>query len=490
MNRRYIYSMVKKYHLLWWLLLLLLLVRLPSLNRPLSKHDDFNTAVILINAISWQQAGGGAQFYFTPFMNFQGEHNKILEQGHHIDKQGNQVYLSFGAGWYLLPYAISQLLQVPLTPLLLQWISIIVGIITVVMLYTFLLRSTGSSHTALLGTLLFASLPAVLWYTGISYVTTGIMLPLVIWILWLWWQLAQDAGLIRTKWLLQLSIATLLLTYIDWLSVFLVGSMVLWAMLNLRKNRRFAWVALVGALSVAAGVFFILWQYASYLGWPQVVGYWQSRFGERSTSGAVHQPWKQALVFIRFVAAGFCPLLLAIILLSVRFRKKLPPTYRWLNAALAGVAVYNMVFLNWSAEHEFAWLAMALIGCIYLSILYPIPAAQKWPPRWMLAYVSLGFALYFYINQPGPLSYNGTPYIRQQVAGQQVAASVPNDAFIFTNLPNAKIEEYYARRSFNLVGQLQQARHLADSLHLPKAYWVAMKNDSSLLIIPLQQLQP
>jgi hypothetical protein len=69
---------------MWWLLLLLVVLRIPTLDRPLSKHHDFNNAVVLINAVSWQQAGGGNKFCFTPVMNFQGQSNKLLEKGYHI----------------------------------------------------------------------------------------------------------------------------------------------------------------------------------------------------------------------------------------------------------------------------------------------------------------------------------------------------------------------------------------------------------------------
>ena len=54
-----------------------LLVRLPNFNRPVSKHYEFNTAVILINIISWRQAGGGNHFYYTPVMNFQHTGDKL-----------------------------------------------------------------------------------------------------------------------------------------------------------------------------------------------------------------------------------------------------------------------------------------------------------------------------------------------------------------------------------------------------------------------------
>src|SRR5450755_4635011 len=81
-------------------------IRLPNLNRPISKHYEFNTAVIMINIISWRQGGGGDQFHYTPVMNFQHPGDKLPPNNLFIDKNGNSVYLSFGPGWYVIPYFV------------------------------------------------------------------------------------------------------------------------------------------------------------------------------------------------------------------------------------------------------------------------------------------------------------------------------------------------------------------------------------------------
>jgi hypothetical protein len=475
-------SQILTYRPLWLLLLILVLLRLPSLNRPLSKHDDFNTAVILINAISWQQAGGGHHFQYTPLMNFQGKANKIIEKGFHIDSSNNQVYLSFGAGWYVLPYFVFSALHVDATPMALQLLSICIGLLSACLLFGFLAAATGNTHSAFFGTLLFIFLPASLWYLGISYVTTGIMMPLVIWILLLWQRLAKDASVIGASWLIQLAVACMLLTYIDWVSVFLAGSLVVWSLIKSFRQKEFLLVAFVATASVALAIFLILWQYASYLGWPQVMGYWQSRFAERSTGTPGMGYIQNIQVFVRFIVAGYWPLFMLLAAFLFLKRQKLPAHLRWIFFAVAAMLVYNMVFLNWSLEHEFAWLALSLVVCIFISFHFGHTLAINHWAIYGLVYVAFCTLTFFYVNRPGPISRNGTRYDSAMNMGKQIADSIPSTAFIFTNLPNAKIEEYYAKRSFNLVPNMQLAKTIADSLHLRKAYWLSIQNELTLNI--------
>ena len=129
---------------------LLLIVRIPHFNRPLSKHHDFNNAVMLINAASWQQGGGGASFWFTPLMNFQGEQNKLLERGPHIDTNSNHTYISYGPGFFMLPYFVFQALHIPPSPAVLELLNILLGLATMLLLYHLLHNWLNNKRTALM----------------------------------------------------------------------------------------------------------------------------------------------------------------------------------------------------------------------------------------------------------------------------------------------------------------------------------------------------
>ena len=59
-----------------WLLLLIffisVIIRIPNLDRPLSKHHEFNAALILIPIDNWNQTSP-FDFNFGPVMSYQNE---------------------------------------------------------------------------------------------------------------------------------------------------------------------------------------------------------------------------------------------------------------------------------------------------------------------------------------------------------------------------------------------------------------------------------
>lgn len=264
---------------IWWqqykglllLLLLLLLLRVPHFNRPLSKHHDFNNAVILINAVSWQQAGGGAAFAYTPVMNFQGESNKLLENGPHIDANGNHVYLSFGPGWYVLPYFIFTSLHITPSPAALEIISIVIGLLTVVLLYALLYQWLQHKPMVLITTAFFALMPGPLWYMGHSYVTTAIMLPLVLCFFYLWYKADQANANMNIGYQFCISVCIVALMYIDWIAAFLAAGFGIWAWSNRNRIASGHTLFFTAALSAATGILLIGWQFAQHVGWPQVM---------------------------------------------------------------------------------------------------------------------------------------------------------------------------------------------------------------------------
>jgi hypothetical protein len=262
--------------------------------------------------------------------------------------------------------------------------------------------------------------------------------------------------------------------------------LVVWSLIKSFQQRTFLWVSFVGTAAVAFAIFFILWQYASYLGWPQVLGYWQSRFAERSTETPGMGYKNIGEIFVRFLVAGYGPLLILLLITLFVPRQKMQVHLKWVFTVIAGVLVYNLVFLNWSLEHEFAWLALSLVLCVSISFLFSQHFATKKLMLFTLVYAAFGIAIYFYVNRPGPISRDGTRYDSAMMMGQTISNQVSKEAFIFTNLPNAKIEEYYALRTFNLVSGIQRAKVIADSLHLPKAYWLSVENGDDLNIQLLQ----
>ena len=462
---------------LWMLLAALIVLRLPSLNRPVSKHHEFNTAVILISAESWEQAGGGKQFWYTPLLNYQGSSNRVLEKGWHIDNKGNHVYLSFGAGWYVLPYFLFKTIHIPFTPLSLQLLNIFIGLVTVLLLYVLLLKSTVNKNIAFAGTALFACLPAPLWYCGIAYVTTAIMLPIVIAILFVWHTLEKTVDNINFKYLESLFLLGIALCYFDWIAVFLLASMALWAMVSAKHDRSYLWVAIIAVLSVAAGILLVLTQFASYLGWEQVLHYWKARFSDRSTDTSEYSAVTMLLLILKNLSTAYLPMFLMLPLVwnkKVFVKENKYPI--WPLWALASVIPYNGIFFNWSAGHEFAWMAFGLFATIAISIyFFPV---LTWPrlKKILIAAVVFSLVQYYLINLPGPVNLKGDRYDEQKKLGEWIHNNIDASTPVFINLNNDKIVEYYSKRTFNSAQSPTEAEAIAAQYHVDKAIWILVEN--------------
>ncbi|HMP93428.1 MAG TPA: hypothetical protein PKD90_11185, partial [Phnomibacter sp.] len=391
----------------------------------------------------------------------------------------NHVYLSFGAAWMYLPYAWFTLLgQLP-NALALEWLSMLIGLFTTTLLAWRLYCITGHAAQAIGGSALISLLPAPLWYMGIGYVTTAIMLPFVVELLYSWYRFSQDANNIKPLPLVWMALYSTALAQIDWLAPFLLAGIGGWALWRARLQRRYLWVTGVAGAAALAGIYLVLQPFALYVGWPQVLGYWKSRFTERSLQTEDQGLWWLVKGVIQNTITGYLPLLLAALATAAGWLKAKTPTPPWLVWAVGAVAVYNGIFLNWTAVHEFALMAMALVLCLWVVLTQP--GLTTCQPRWAtLAWLATSLAMYFAINLPGPHSIKGQPYAAQMQLAKAIVQHTKPEAVIFTNLVNDKVVEYYARRTFNTATSLHAARQAADSAGLPAAVWIEVQDNFKL----------
>ena len=412
-------------------------------------------------------------------MNYPGYANKVWEEGPHVDTLHNHLYLSFGPGWYVVPYAIFSALNIPPSPLGLQIISLIISAITAVLLFRLLRKITPNAEIAFAGTLVFATLPGPLWYGGNGYVTTAIMLPFVLIILDVWHWFSLSPKQITFGNLCLLAFSSIALTYIDWLTPFLLAGLGLWSVLQLKKDRKYAWVLLVCMASCVLGIVLVLYQFAQYIGWGQVMTYWRERFAERSNSVIQNTSVTTMLFMVaKNVATAMLPLVVLGIVFFTGNKKNIPfQKNNWLFYALASVCIYNAIFFNWSTEHEFAWMAFALVFTIAITVfILPLFTPKQLNISSTIT-VIFSLLMYYAVNRPGPISQNGTPYNAQKLLGQKINKSIDHETVVFTNDNNNKIVEYYAKRTFNHCENKLVAHQVMQHYQIPKAYWLQIDSN-------------
>ena len=168
--------------------------------------------------------------------------------------------------------------------------------------------------------------------------------------------------------------------------------------------------------------------------------------------------------------------------------KKNVQNIQWPFWAMAAVIFYNGIFFNWSALHEFAWLAFGLIATIAITV-YVFPMFSGSVLKRMLIVTSLlSVLIYFVINLPGRVNIKGKPYNQQQQLGNWIRKHADTALPIFINLNNDKIVEYYSKRSFNTAWSFAEAKAVASAFKIDSALWIEIKNNQVEKIVPFYPL--
>jgi hypothetical protein len=457
-------------------------IRLPNLNRPLSKHYEFNSAVILINIISWRQAGGGGQLNYTPVMNFQNAGDKYLPINLGFDKNGNSIYLSFGPGWYLIPYFFYQWFHLPADPIYLEMLNLLFHFSTVLVFFRLMemivpAEKSGKYTMILAGCCFLIFSPGVLWFMGNGYVNTGIMLPFLIGVFLLILPMFGDPKKITPGRLTLLSLLIIILAYIDWYIIFLCFICGIIAIAKFRKNKVYGWMIFVIVTAALSGVALIFFQFSSHVGYEVVLQYWQTRYSNRRmhiTDGTLLE--KFSFVFLYFLTSYF-PLFLIMLLSLLKTRRRLIFT-GWSNTELlfirmivSSLLLYNLTLFHWSAEHEFSVLPWCLLLSFLGGRILGIPGNQKSALFLIAVFFIFSIVQYYWINRPGLVSRDGTPYASFENLGRSLR-NIPADQTICIDLEQNPMVEYYARRNLLRIHDSLSSGKVLTELGIKKAVWV------------------
>ena len=465
-----------------------ILVRLPNLSRPVSKHHEFITALILINLESWRQAGGGQHFHYTPVMSYQNPGDKHPEKAVYVDHDGNQLYLSLGPAWYMIPYFVYQVFHLPVTPIYLRILNLFFNLAAVILFFYLLqqLISPGTKNRywiIVTGCLLFMFTPGMLWYFGNGYVHTAIMLPFVIGLMMVLMPMLQSSHNINFPRLLLLAILVILLIYIDWFAVFISFCAAAWALGQSAKEKRYILLALVLMTATLAGIALIFWQFASYAGVQTITQYWKLRFLSRSFTNGHIPLWEMIISLFKHLLTAWSPLLFLIVASAISLRIKKDRIIFSEKEKLfiyiygASAVLYNMVLLNWSFEHEFSIIPAGVL-LVYLGIRLFI-TAFKGRAAYLLfgIFFILAIVQYYYINRPGAISRDGMAFNTFEVFGEQLK-QIPKDHKIFMYLGQVTYPmiEYYAGRNITGAQNMASAKKKMQQWGITKAVWIEHDN--------------
>jgi hypothetical protein len=461
------------------------LLRLPNINRPLSRHHEFNTAVILVNIESWRQSGGGSRYHYIPLLNYQHPGDKCPPISAQVDPSGNVLYVSFGPGWYVIPYFIYQVFDLPAEAKYLQVINLFFHLAAVVMLFLLcevLFPQDKRYESVVLTCCLFIFSPGVLWYLGNGYVLTGIEMPFVLAALLVLIPMLRSPAEINPRRLGKLGVLIIVLVYIDWFVLFLSFVTFIRLVFSVRKDGRYIPLLFVIGAASLAGVALLLLQFASYVGFEKLFLSLKYHFFVRSITGARSSFFSQLTMVMQHIASSYLPVVFLLAgVLGIMLRRKLKGglTEReviFLAIYASAVVLYNLFLLQWSAVHEFALIPLSvLLVVITARLTMRVVNNTGGFYAVMSSYIFIACVQYYLINRPGEVSVAGTRYDCYERFGRQLQ-NIPLDHKLFMDTTwNAAID-HYAHRNFTVVRNIDSARAFVQRWGVSKAVWIGQRD--------------
>jgi len=411
---------LKTYLLLIGIFLISVLVRLPHLDRPLSKHHEFCTAIVLIPLQNWAE-NGASIYHYSPSITFEGTANHHIENltAYPVEADGRYYYLSHPPFAYVLPYFCFQIFGIYPTPLALQVFNLLFHLLSCLLIYKIVRIITKETSQkvhfgALASFLVYLFAPATLWFHGNAYMSDMFISNILILGIWvtlkafLRKEKTAMSDTSKVSNILQVSsigIVVFLMIYTEWLGNFFAFSVFVLALIkafsrkektamsdtskvsDISLSRRGYWLAIAGAcvLGVVAGLGLTFWQYSSIAGFETYRAYFLHRFGARSgaqfsDNGVFYFLWKYGKMMLRIAkhyATGFLPVLVFGAALWGVFiygtKKIFQPTntatrYFWWLAGFP-ILMHHLVFVEFTVVHDFAALKGGILLAVGIGLL-------------------------------------------------------------------------------------------------------------------------
>lgn len=449
-------------------------VRLPQLNRPLSYHHEFNTAMYLVTLDIWSMSSA-ADYRFAPVMTYPGEANAGIELPpieHDVTVRGGDFfYLSFPAMAYVLPHAVFKAASVEPTPLGLQVLGMVVHLLCAMLLALIVLRVVpgGDATTegvrggsAIVAACAYLFSPALLWFHGNVYVFDSLVLVFLLATLLSSIVLFEDASRINPPRLLLLGLTVLAGTLTEYVAFILAAAVFVMAGFRAVRDRRYAWVAGVTALAVSVSIVVTVWQYAGVVGLDPYLDFLHQRFVARADIAGAEESLPASLLQVaKWYVAGFLPAFVGIAgLMWLTRRWEGEPLREGEKAvlflSLAAVIGHHALLFEWTSRHDYSVIKTGIPLALVAAMLFARIRARRTRGRvlryGLAVFCLLGVAQYTFINPPGPTSIGGQTYADMEGIGDTIARSASPDEVVFMSGLEAMPQIVYrARRNIQFV---------------------------------------
>ena len=471
---------------LLFVFLLSVLVRLPELDRPLSKHHEFCTAVSLRVLQIWYD-NGIEKYDFNPVMTYNSPADKFINNdanasGKMLDADGNYYYVSHPPFAYYFPYFIFKVIHVRPDILPLQLLNMAMGFLAAIFVYfTVCLLSFNRARSYLhfpsfVAYTVYLFLPATLWFQGNVYMSDmAVHLPFVIGV-YIVLKMVLRRKFYVPKYILGYILILFIMIYTSWLGVFFAFGVLVYSLLHVRAISGFR----VLIWSTIVVIFFTLrlitYQYSEINGMEAYIHEIINRYVLRGSVTQLHHGFLHFLFayFILFkdIIYNYLVNYLAIYLLIAGFawiaitKAKLKIVfsdngYRFIWLSVLPVVLMHLVFMQYSSQ-DFTVLYASLFFSVLIGILYDKVKksgvfAEKTINGSVLLTIGMLVAQFYLTNLPGSHSLKGTDYDLEMKMGEIVKKECPKDEVAFSDEKPSPQTVFYAERNILLVQSQSEA---------------------------------
>lgn len=483
---------IKANKLILLIFVLSVIVRIPNIDRPISKHHEFNVAFFLIPMEIWQKEGVKNHF-FVPSYTYFSENDKNILSPIGVEagmKNGRNYYLSFPSFSYLLPYFVFQSLKLDISALNLQIFNLFLHFVLIWFLYKTLFLLFKEKHIAILGSALYLFAPGPMWFHGNAYTHHVLSVLFLVISLYFIVKLLQIEQRKKVDFIF-LTIALVCLLFTEWIGFLLVFTIGIITILKRLKNRSLNIIFIIatsGTILVIAVLFF---QYNSFIGWDKYISYLTNRFDVRTTiTNDEISVFTQFFTLLKWYLISYgIWILFASILFIIYFKKlALLSTIKkhWAIILLFvfPVIIYHLIFMGFTISHDYS----VLIDGIPLSLFWAFLVSKsdffkKHYLKVLGVLIVFSVTQYYFINRPGELNQNGDKYALYMNIGKSIRKNAKSDETVFIvgcnyNVPatNPQIM-YYAKRNFVAINQKEEALDFLKKHNQKKGIIFSLKNN-------------
>lgn len=466
--------------------LLSAIIRLPQLNRPLSKHHEFCTAVSLNIIQNWWDQGI-ANVGYAPATNFPHKADKFINNfanatGKIVDANGNYYYVSHPPFAYYFPYYFFKLIGVRPDVIHIQVFNFGLHFLSALFVYfTLSLLSFNSPRSILhipsfVAYLFYLFAPATLWFQGNVYMSDmAVQAPFVIGV-YVALKMIIRRKFFVPKYIFFYSLLLFLMIYTSWLGLFFAPAIFLYSLLHVKEIKGFRvliWTTIIVSIIALRLIFF---QYSNIAGAEAYLSELFNRYLIRGSLGDIQNGvfafiysyflfFKNLLynyvvnyVVFFLVIFGFIYVVFSKNKLKITFSEN---GYRFIWISLLPIGLLHVLFLNYS-EHDFTVLYASLFLSVLMGVFYDkirksgAISVQRLNLVFAFALVLLVFHFTF-SNLPGKSNYKGDLYSIDKSKADFIRANSDTSEVLFMfEKPEPQLI-FYAKRNIKVVKTEEEA---------------------------------